>query len=70
MSLVTVSELARKIGAKPRDISTLFYARQLDDAVCPIVGGRRLIPEDYIETIRWALQHAGKQVDGAKAEGA
>ena len=56
----TVSEVARQIGGRPKDISDLFYLRKLDDARCPVVGGRRLIPEDYIPTIEQALRDAGR----------
>ena len=58
----TVSEVARLIGAVPRDISDLFYKRVLDDERCPVVGGRRIIPENYIDTIRTALKRAGRPV--------
>jgi hypothetical protein len=57
---VTVSEAARRIGAKPRDISDLFYARRLDDARCPVIGGRRLIPVDYLPELEAALRGARK----------
>jgi hypothetical protein len=53
-----VSEVARQLGVRPRDISDLFYQRLLDDQRCPIVGGRRLIPEDYIPAIAEALESA------------
>ncbi len=56
-----MSEVARRIrGARPKDISDLFYQRKLDDAICPVVGGRRLIPEDYIPEIVAALCAAGR----------
>ena len=60
--MMSVSEAARRIGAKPRDISDLFYRRELPgaDVDCPLVGGRRLIPPSYVETIRLALLRAGK----------
>lgn len=60
--LLIVSEVARRLGAKPKDISDLFYRRELRDDLCPIVGGRRLIPDDYLEIIRSALKRAGKPV--------
>ena len=66
MSFISVSDCARELGARPRDISDLFYSRELRDDIAPIVAGRRLIPESYIETIRTALQHSNRQV----AEGA
>lgn len=57
-----VSEAARTLSAqmgevvRPRDISELFYRRRLEDERCPIVGGRRLIPRDYLSTIASALK--------------
>jgi len=55
-----VSEAARRIpGARPKDISDLLYRRKLDDSRCPIVGGRRLIPEDYLPEIERVLREAG-----------
>jgi hypothetical protein len=57
----TVSDVARKIeGARPKDITDLFYQRKLDDARCPVVGGRRLIPVDYVPQIEQALRNAGR----------
>jgi hypothetical protein len=61
MRQLIVSEVARRIpGAKPKDISDLFYQRRLDDIRCPVVGGRRLIPEDYLPEIVAALRAAGR----------
>jgi hypothetical protein len=60
MSHLIVSQVARRIGARPKDISDLFYLRKLDDARCPVVGGRRLIPEDYIPGIVQVLRDAGR----------
>ena len=53
---LSVSEVARRIGANPKDISDLFYRRELRDDLCPIVAGRRLIPESYIPVIKVALK--------------
>lgn len=61
-NLLSVSEVARLLGAKPKDISDLFYARELRDDIAPIVAGRRLIPEDYVEVIRTVLQRNERQV--------
>jgi hypothetical protein len=61
MRQLTVSEAARRIpGARPKDISDLLYLRKLDEARCPIIGGRRLIPEDYLPTIEAVLRQTGK----------
>jgi len=62
MKYLSVSEAARRLGARPRDISDLFYRRRLSDESCPIVGGRRLIPESRLSVIEMALRHAGHPV--------
>lgn len=54
-----VSEIARRFNVPPRAISDLFYARRLDDRRCPIIGGRRLIPTDYLPEVEAALRAAG-----------
>jgi hypothetical protein len=59
---ISVSEAARRLGAKPRDISDLFYRRELRDDLCPIVAGRRLIPASYLSVVRLALQRHGHHV--------
>jgi hypothetical protein len=56
---ILVSDVARRFNVPPRMISDLFYARKLDDQRCPIVGGRRLIPEDYLPAIAAALRELG-----------
>jgi hypothetical protein len=58
---VTVSEIARREGVPPRVISDLFYQRVLNDAQCPVVGGRRLIPVDYLPAITAALRERGRR---------
>ena len=55
----TVSEVARRLGVRPRDISDLFYARKLSDEVCTVRKGRRRIPSDYLPTIIAALKENG-----------
>ena len=56
---VTVSDVGRRYGVPPRVISDLFYGRKLDDQRCPIIGGRRLIPIDYLPEVEAALRRAG-----------
>ncbi len=62
---LTVSEAARELEAvvdgtvRPRDISTLFYQRELRDDLCPIMGGRRLIPRSYLNVIAMVLRQKG-----------
>lgn len=70
MQYLSVSEVARRLGARPRDISDLFYRRQLRDDLCPIVAGRRLIPETYLDLVALALQHAGRPVGKPFGKGA
>jgi hypothetical protein len=36
--------------------------RLLSDETCPIVGGRRIIPESYLPTIRRVLRERNRQV--------
>ncbi len=60
MQQLSVSEAARRLGARPRDISDLFYRRELRDDLCPIVAGRRLIPASYLDTIAAALRRRGR----------
>jgi len=60
MQYLSVSDVAREIGAVPRDISDLFYRRILDDTVCPIVAGTQLIPRSYVSTVRETLIERGK----------
>jgi len=60
MRFFSVSEVARLIGARPRDITLAFYARRLDDKRCPVVGGRRVIPADYLPEIEAVLRDLGR----------
>jgi len=65
MPSLSVSAVARQISqdtgitVPPHVLSTLFYRRRLDDERCPVVDGRRLIPQDYVPFIREALQEEG-----------
>jgi len=59
MSQLTVSDVARRLGVRPRDVSDLFYQRRLGDELCPIVGGRRLIPDTCLSIIATALRERG-----------
>jgi hypothetical protein len=71
MMHLSVSEAARRLNARPRDISDLFYRRRLRDDLCPIVGGRRLIPASYLDIVAMVLRKQGRPVDPASgtAEG-
>jgi hypothetical protein len=56
MRYLSVSEVARVLGVRPRDVSDLYYQRTLSDEICPVVGGRRLIPDDYVGHIEKTLR--------------
>ena len=62
---LSVSDVARRIGARPRDISDLFYRRELRDDRCPVIAGRRLIPSSYIPMVLAALRRNGRPIGGA-----
>lgn len=64
---LTVSEVARRHRIPPRRISDLFYQRKLDDDVCPVVAGRRLIPVEYLPVVEAALRSRGTQQEDAAA---
>ncbi len=63
--LMSVSDAARALEEElgvpiaPRIISDLFYQRKLRDEACPLIGGRRLIPESYLPAIATALRRLG-----------
>lgn len=59
---LSVSEVARRLGARPKDISDLFYLRHLDDERCPVIGGRRLVPLDYVPEIERVLREFGRPI--------
>jgi hypothetical protein len=59
MGFSFVSVVARRFGVRPRVISDLFYDRILDDSACPIIAGRRCIPEEYIPEVESKLRERG-----------
>ena len=59
MMLLSVGDAARQLGVKPRQITQVFYERRLRDDLCPIVGGRRLIPPSYVAVIAMELRRKG-----------
>jgi len=73
MQKLIVSQVARRLSQEtgqtvsPQDISNFFYKRHLDDDRCPIVGRCRLIPEDYVATIKRVLFARGLVSACAKA---
>jgi hypothetical protein len=46
------------IACEPRILSNMLYRRQLDVRKCPIQGGRRLIPRDYLPRIAELLRRS------------
>ena len=56
MDYLSVSEAARMLGVAPKVLSDLLYQRVLSIEVCPLVAGRRLIPRDYLSTVREILR--------------
>lgn len=46
-----VGEVANMIGVSPQSLTSAFYNRQLDVSRCPVVGGRRMIPAEYVPEI-------------------
>jgi hypothetical protein len=57
VEFVFISEAARElreklgVAVRPHEITNMFYRGELSDDLCPIVGGRRLIPRDYLPQI-------------------
>jgi hypothetical protein len=60
MSYLSVGDTGRRLSVDPRHITNAFYSRQLRDDLCPIVGGRRLIPENYVDEVARVLRRLGK----------
>jgi hypothetical protein len=60
MDFLSVGEAARLCNARsPKDVTSLFYRGELRDDICPIVGGRRVIPKEYIPTLEMVLRRKG-----------
>ena len=62
VELLSVGDVARRLNVRPSQVTQLFYERRLRDDLCPIVGGRRLIPQDYVEVIAMELKRKGVRV--------
>lgn len=61
MGFYTVGQVADLLKVPPDKISYLFQRRRLDCEKCRVVSGRRMIPDDYLETIRRELRRMGKR---------
>ena len=66
MKLLSVGDVARKLGVRPSQVTQLFYEQRLRDDLCPIVAGRRLIPPDYCEVIALELRRKGISVRASR----
>jgi hypothetical protein len=60
----SISGVARQLGVPPPAISNLFYRRLLSDEICPVVDGRRLIPQHYLGEIERVLRERGLLANG------
>ena len=54
-------ELAEQLGweVSPRDITLLFYYRDIPDDKAPVIAGRRVIERDLLPDIARALRRRG-----------
>ena len=62
MTLLSVGDVARRLGVRPSQVTQLFYERRIRDDRCPIVGGRRIIPDDFVAVIAMELRRKEIQV--------
>jgi hypothetical protein len=58
MGFLTVGQAAESLGCAPKRLTDMIYLRRLDVKRCPLVGGRRMIPRDYLPTIASRLRRA------------
>jgi hypothetical protein len=52
----SVGEAARLIGESARRTSDGFHKNWFDNAACPLVGGRRMIPAEYLPALAAILR--------------
>jgi hypothetical protein len=70
MSMLSVGDVCRQIGElrgveiPPQKLSDLFYRRILNAARCPVVGGVRRIPADYVPAVEAVLEARGILPEG------
>ena len=55
-TILTLREAAERLGVPPRKLSDGFYAGWLTRQHCEFLGTRRIIPEEYLDRIKAALQ--------------
>lgn len=58
--LLTFADASRVLGCRPRDISDAIYARLVDETRLVTIGNRRVIPFEYLPSLREVLAARGK----------
>lgn len=58
--LLTVAQVAARLGVRRRVVSDLLYDGKLPDGVSILVGDRQLISTDALEVIGSCLRRCGK----------
>ncbi len=61
MSYLFVGEVARRLNARPKDITDAFYRGLLSASICPLIGNRRCIPPEYVDHIAAVLRRKQRQ---------
>lgn len=66
--VLTVRDVARRLGLPPKSVSDFLYKTHFDDDRCPVVGGRRLIPESLLPDLEGELRRwiAARVAQGAE----
>lgn len=59
MKYYGAGEVARLFGVPPQAISNLLYRDRFHGDLCPLVAGRRVVPEEHLDKIESALRRAG-----------
>ena len=59
-NIFSITDAVAKIGCRPRDISDAFFQQHLDESRVFRLGGRRVIPREYLPEIRRVLTERGK----------
>ena len=53
---LSIGEAALRLNATPKQLTDGMYRRWFDNIRCPIVSGRRMIPEDYLDEMSAVLR--------------
>jgi hypothetical protein len=56
---LSVGDVARRLGVKPYQVTRLFYDGLLREDLCPLIAGRRLVPEAYLPAVAAELRRKG-----------